>query len=950
VSHDEFKVRPLHLWWTSTVGLVGYGYLLWQLGIAGETDVATWLVVALVGFLWAVFQLRSWWWGRDNALPVVDPPPGRLVDSPDGPRLPAGEAEVLADAAMLPLRAPPSLAIGATVLVSVGLAGTFLGLTLGLFDAVPLLADRKTEEAIEALLGGAKLAFVKSLAGIVLATLWTVRMVEVRVEEERRRRLILSSLEHRFPPISPEQLLADALASQAAHAESILHRLTLLSDQLGRAEQAEGTRHDATMAAAAKRKNALLLAMQAETAHHDAAMGASAKRQDALLLAMTSLRGSEYASLAALQAATEDLKATLQDLGEKVPERIGVQAGQSVGNLLQPRLEDLAKTLQVLGTTGRDAIGDAMRADMGAEVGELRGALVAVSNALVTLPELMAQGGRQAIAGLNTASQGGAAQIAKAAGDLAARTDETKESVQELRSALHAAGQLVAEIQGGGERLRDAFDDVARPLVSLPMTLDRAREGIDAAGKAASGAATELARAGETVAGHLTEGADSAALRLQTAASSMGEVLQGAAGAVGGALRTGGSDLGAQLEIAGRVLQEGVSTELVAIRDSLRVQADAQRALAATWQTEREAMLEGARQAHAQFTAIESNGRVLVDSVDALRAACATTVEALSRVSGNERQSADEAVKQMLSAVQAFSGALEASQEAVKSASFATVASTEQVTAKAAREVAEALSQGAEALTSAMHRAEEIGNRIDAQSEMLVRNMAAANAAASAMEAHGAALATSGATLKHELHGLGQPLNDARVSLQQVPISVVAATSALEEERKALSGLGLSLKEQAHLIREQERALGDRTAELRRLHEILGQQWAGHVGRMVEAHEQVRRAWQEAMRAAGEGIDKNAEQIGRYAERVDQALGLKAEVAGLQDGLQNLADSLGALSDIGKALGGLDTRLGALGDLPAVLGSLTHEVAKLQDAVDSMTSLDPDTESAGIGL
>jgi len=122
-------------------------------------------------------------------------------------------------------------------------------------------------------------------------------------------------------------------------------------------------------------------------------------------------------------------------------------------------------------------------------------------------------------------------------------------------------------------------------------------------------------------------------------------------------------------------------------------------------------------------------------------------------------------------------------------------------------------------------------------------------------------MVASGARLKEELKGVTAPLTVLQGSLQRVSPAVDSATQALKDERSALTGLGDSLKQQAELIRKQEASLAKRTTELKQLHEVLGSKWSGHVGRMSEAHEKVKAAWQEAMRAASAGLEKNAQAV-----------------------------------------------------------------------------------------
>ncbi len=914
-------------------------------------DPLTLVMVLIVVAVWVSLVYTSYHWIRHAVVSEpIEPPTDRLVVVAGVRYLPAGEAEVLTDAAVVTrkLRAPGWLAIGATVLVSIGLAGTFLGLTLGLFEALPLLEADKTEDAINALLGGAKLAFVKSLAGISLATLWTARLVSVREVEAEIRAHLLTKLEQAYPPISPEYLLSLALTEQRADARHLIGAIQALQTRIDqRAQEALTHRADATAALLGAqtetRKELQRANVAMTTAHKERATQRDmhhAATVQAIAEAARAVQGEVHAGVAANQAHADAVQDAIRDLSEALPQRIGERTGAAI----TPPLEDLKRVLEELGTAGAGAVTAKLGEGVGAEVDALRVAFTAIAQTMATMPAALALATQKARAEMDEASRDGAGKLGQAAGALAERTVEAGASVEALRGALASAERLVARLEEGGARLRDAFEGVAKPLVALPSAIDQAKAGMDAAGSAVAAAAAELGTAGETAAERLTAGADRAAQVLGAAATGAGAALQAAGVAAGGSVRSGAADLGAHLDQAGRVLHEGLSTELLAIRDTLRAEAESQRELAGVWRAEHHAMLAASRVAVAQLTTIEEGGRDLVTSVNGLREACAQTVEALKQATGEAGDGAGVAVEQMMAAVEAFTKSLAASQDAVRAAGDRVVTSTEQVTARAAREFAEAMQLSALALTDAMTRAESIGVRIDAQAEALAMNLGVARASAEAMEQHGAALASSGATLRGELVALGQPLNDARVSLLQVPLSVDAATSALEIERKALTGLGLSLREQAALVVEQEKALRTRTEELRRLHEVLGHQWAGHVGRMSEAHEQVKQAWQQAMHAASAGMDQNAERIGRYATQVDEALGLKANVSGLQIGLEDLVSALGPLSEVTPVLRALEVRLAALQTLPSTLTTLADQVEKLDGAITSMSSLDIDDD------
>lgn len=910
------------LWLTTALGVAFMGALVGSWWDELRDDPQTTMVLCVVVVLWAVFQASSYLWQSslarvdlgDEAERLGPSWPGGLLSLGVQRRLPEGAAETLADQALGRLKAPSWLGLGATTLISLGLAGTFLGLSLGLIDALPFLDGpmppddvavvcspdfastyKDVECAINALLAGAKLAFIKSLLGIFLALLWNFRLQEVHRAEDAVRDGMLQRLNRRFPPTTPEALLAQHLV-----------KLDGFQTELG-----------------ALRKDAQKL----DT------------RRNELLEA---LRAQEEASLATVLKELKALHKTVADLGEAMPEQIGSHAGTHVGTTLQPKLAELSQVLQTLGTTGKEAIGDAFKDNMGREVGELRTALLNVTSAMTQLPGLIADGSRRATETLKEASGTGARELSSAATEMATQAHAAGASVKELREVLRETQALVDALRSGGAELSTSFERVTGPLRALPDTLESARSGIAEAGTAAksaaeglgwsgqqaatalSDAAGKLAASAEEAGSALSQGAATAGANLSSATSEAGATLSGAATQAGRVMQAGGAQLAGQVESAGKVLQEGITTELASIRDALRTQRDAQHAAMEAWKAERQAVLDGEEVARKRVTDLQTAASSFRDSVDALRVSCQATVEKLESVAGTQQAGADRAIEELLAAVGAFSRALEQNEQTIKDAGLQSVATTEQVTAAAARQVAKALTDGAEGLQQAMTRARELGDAIAAHSVVLQQSLEAANVSAESLEAHGRVLVDSGKALRSELEGVAVPLTLVRGGLEKVTPALDSATRSIAEEGKTLSGLGESLKAHAEVLERQTegqiRILEARTSELQGLHEKLGSQWVGHVQRMAEAHEKVKSAWQEAMRSATVGLEDNAKHVATYAERVEKALGLNHTVTGLGDSLFEVS--------------------GALGELTPVLKDLTGEVSHLRTRVDRLEERD----------
>jgi len=921
--------RAIALWSTTALGLLGIVVLaIWMLRV-GALDGLTLIVLGLVVGLWFALQLVSWHWQRNLRTDTPDVPKHLVVRIAGVPRLPEGTAEDLANAEMRRREAPAWLGLGATTLISLGLAGTFLGLTLGLMNALPYLEGERISEggeciagvidaaynvdcAIKLLLEGAKLAFVKSLAGIVLALLWNFRLLEVRRAEDALRSALVDGF-NEHPPLTVEWLLAESISRMASKLSEL---------QRSNIDNAEQRAH-----ARVKREDTVDRMFSTVMKHVSALNNNFQVHNRSMCREFQALRGDDAATLTAIHTEFVALRDTVNDLGDALPEQIGTHAGVQVGETLQPKLENLTQVLQALGTTGTTAIGDAFKSNMADEVTQLQQALLNVTAAMVQLPAQLADGGRIAARTLDTASQTGAKQLSDAAAEVATHTRAASDSVEHLKWALAETQTLVAALQTGGDQLSRSFAEVSRPLQALPTTLESARSGIEQAGDAARTAANELDNAGTKAAtaladaaGKMEASADTAGVSfvgsaqeaasvLTNATTEAGATLSGAARQAGQAIQAGGSRLAGQVENAGELLRDGIASELITIRDSLRAQRDAQQTTLEAWREERETVFAGSEAARVRLSELQQTAHEFTEGVETLRAACAATVEQLGKVTGSQQRGADQAIADLLAAVKTFSDALSANQRAIQVAGLQSVATTEQVTAAAARQVAEALTKGADGLAKAMARAEQLGRTLADHSDTLQRGLVSANVTASALEKHGQAMVYSGTQLRQELEGVTAPLIVLQGGLGKVAPAVESAARAMEDERRALSGLGEALKEQASLIRQQETALATRTTELRRLHEVLGQQWSGHVGRMSQAHETVKAAWQEAMRAAASGLEGNARAVATYAEKVERSLGLNDNVVGLQSSLADVADTLGELTPVLKVLGREVTRL-----------------------------------------
>jgi chromosome segregation ATPase len=576
----------------------------------------------------------------------------------------------------------------------------------------------------------------------------------------------------------------------------------------------------------------------------------------------------------------EDLRASVGAELAGVAALLGDQAGAQRA-LLAALKEERAASAQTMATSRAALVTLQESGD------SLRDAVARLDQQVRTLTNEVSGAG----AALRTDAEGAAQALKGAGAELAGRLTEVAEATGMARDAVDAAGAVADSLMGGSAALRDAFGAVTEPLADLPRQLATTKEGLEAARAGLGQVGAQLSEASQT----FGEGATQAAR----------------------ALAEGGEGLAAGLAAARRELGEGFTTELVAIQGALGAQLTAQEGMLAGTKEQHELMARSADMARQRLESLNDKSTALVEGIETLRQTCADTVAALQAAAGDQRSGADQAVQGLLTAVAKFSESLDKSQGAVQDASLRAVASTEQVTAEAARRVADALVQGADRFEQSMGRVEQVGQRLDAHGQALEKNLSAAQGAAAALTGHGEALVRSAGALKAELAEVVSPLSDARSSLMTVPGAVNAAVTTLRTEHTALSGLSTSLKDQAELVRAQERELANRTAELRRVTDALGGQIAAHVDRLTKAQEKVAVAWAEAVAAGDERHEERVKAVASYADRVEQALGLGSSVRGLTEALRDVADSL---ADMRK--------------LPAEVASLHASITKLEAALD----------------
>ncbi|MEQ1502361.1 MAG: hypothetical protein ABMB14_09025 [Myxococcota bacterium] len=468
-----------------------------------RTDPWTSGALVVVGVSWLLYATAALRWRRQVGSAkeaLVEALTGRAeglavrIEAED--RLELGAATQLiedAETRTASWNPPGWLSTGQAVLVSLGLVGTFLGLTLGLVEAVPKLqgSPEEMQGGMQALLGGAQLAFVKSLAGVACAMIWSLRFrnlerIQVDLMHEAQRELA-----NRFPIISAHALLVHELRA-------------LLVDQQSAAERSRAAASDRVVVALGETRHALIVESE---------------------------------------RATEEVKDHLQQLADALPEKIGANTGAIVAQSLEPTFQELAAQLRDLSQTGGRAIGATLHASMGAEISTLQSSLAQVAATLQQLPSQLAAGWSTADErvqrGAATAAQAladaGAAtstELRGAAAELSGGSKDFQAALLQVRTMMEETESTMGRISGFGQQLERGLS-VARDVAG---SLESQAQAFQLGAAEVSRPLTEVASALAQVAPRVRE-ATAAMAAEKDALQGLGQQLEDSAGLLEGRIR-----------------------------------------------------------------------------------------------------------------------------------------------------------------------------------------------------------------------------------------------------------------------------------------------------------------------------------------------------------------------------------------------------------------------------
>lgn len=362
-------------------------------------------------------------------------------------------------------RLPGWLGTGQAVLVTMGLMGTFVGLTLGLFDAIPYLSGPHPDPdaAMELLLGGARLAFSKSVAGMYWSVVWLFMFREAEQAYDEIFQDLATHIDRSLKRASTEALLVELLEEQSAlkgEVGSVKDQLRsegqAFKDQLGR------------------------LSGQAP--------------QASVVMQGPGISESGLQQMDRLTVATERLVPMVDRV------LIVAERGVDSATMLREALEGMAVPLSHLkgaldGARGTltampNGLTGTLQASIGAIAGTLEGGSQKWGDSMATITARM---------DASTAAMGQvAAQVAKAGEALARSMGEARQVVQDFRTSGEGLSRSLAETDR-------AVAVAVRPMQDAVQTLSQVQHALQAERAAFEGLRQTMASQAQAVEGLLKQ-------------------------------------------------------------------------------------------------------------------------------------------------------------------------------------------------------------------------------------------------------------------------------------------------------------------------------------------------------------------------------------------------------------------------------------------------------------
>lgn len=376
------------------------------------------------------------------------------------------------------LRPGPWLSAGQPFLVSLGLFGTFVGLSYGLLESIPYIDQQDADHAarvsevatntpeenlgaaamqvgMSKLLGGAKTAFSKSVAGIGLGLSYMLLWRLAQAEHRRRLERIARHADSFHEFVASEELLGERLAEVATEIRGLREAqpdggvLASAGSSL-----ADGAAKLAVVAERLGSVSEVLGKFNNEVIAREVAQGVRAAVEQRLAPTMDRI--------------SEELR-ILHDMKREQDEAVTRQLRELVDSLREQALLPIAREVAATNEQTR-GVSAAVR-DLGVSVAESSAAVHAASTQMSELTIHLAAFQRDALGQLNEFADHLSDAMSQQRAAFEASAESATRSFEAQTTALTSAGDIASE------SIRRAGTEASETLIKVRTTFAEALEG-----------------------------------------------------------------------------------------------------------------------------------------------------------------------------------------------------------------------------------------------------------------------------------------------------------------------------------------------------------------------------------------------------------------------------------------------------------------------------------------